>query len=172
MVGGDTVFEHLSLDDMPARGGPIEHVVSADSGTAGRLHVRYQCIGPLIMENLHHLGVGAGVHVAGENGRQSGARQQLVDARRFGQSRIGFASLIEVRAGELHQRSVRSGAELRRQCRPRLAIRGEANWLPIWIDPEVGSFACGTVELGGCLVVLTGRLTQQFQLSVGPVLRF
>ena len=54
----------------------------------------------------------------------------------------------------------------------RLAIRGEANWLPIWIEPEVGSFACGSIEFGGCLVVLTGRLTQQFQMSVGPVLRF
>jgi hypothetical protein len=52
------------------------------------------------------------------------------------------------------------------------AIRAEAQWLPILIDPEVGAFACGTVGLGGCLVVLTGPLTQQFELSVGPVVRF
>jgi hypothetical protein len=52
------------------------------------------------------------------------------------------------------------------------AIRAEAKWLPILIDPEVGAFACGTVGAGGCLVVLSGRLTQQFELSVGPVVRF
>jgi hypothetical protein len=54
----------------------------------------------------------------------------------------------------------------------RLAIRAEASWLPIWVEPEVGGWACGTFQFGGCLVVLTGRLTQQFEMSVGPVLRF
>jgi hypothetical protein len=64
------------------------------------------------------------------------------------------------------------GAGLKEFLGSRLAIRAEAKWLPIWINPEVGAWACGTVGVGGCIVVLTGRLTQQFELSVGPVVRF
>ncbi len=64
------------------------------------------------------------------------------------------------------------GAGLKQFLGSRLAIRAEAKWLPILIDPSVGPWACGTVVVGGCLVVLSGRLTQQFELSVGPVLRF
>ena len=64
------------------------------------------------------------------------------------------------------------GAGLKQFLGPRFAIRGEAQWLPIVIDPEVGAWGCGTVGLGGCFVILNGRLTQQFELSVGPVLRF
>jgi hypothetical protein len=51
----------------------------------------------------------------------------------------------------------------------RLGIRVQAQWLPIWVEPEVRSFACG---YGGCVVVLSGRLTQQFEVSVGPVFHF
>ena len=64
------------------------------------------------------------------------------------------------------------GAGLKQSLGPRFAIRAEAKWLPILIDPEVGAWACGTVGVGGCLVVVTGSLTQQFELSVGPVVRF
>jgi hypothetical protein len=52
------------------------------------------------------------------------------------------------------------------------AIRAEARWMGIWINPEVGAFACGTVAAGGCVVVLTGPVTQQFELTIAPVLRF
>lgn len=64
------------------------------------------------------------------------------------------------------------GAGLKQFLSSRLAIRGEAQWLPIVLDPSVSGFACGTVQFGGCLVVLNGDLVQQFQLTVGPVLRF
>jgi hypothetical protein len=64
------------------------------------------------------------------------------------------------------------GAGLKQSLGSRFAIRAEAKWLPILIDPEVGGWACGTVGIGGCLVVLNGPLTQQFEFSVGPVLRF
>jgi hypothetical protein len=64
------------------------------------------------------------------------------------------------------------GAGLKQFLGSRFAIRAEAQWLPILIDPEVSAFACGTVGGGGCLVVLSGPLTQQFELSIGPVLRF
>ena len=63
------------------------------------------------------------------------------------------------------------GAGLKQFLGSRFAIRGEVSWLPIWVDPEVGAWACGTAA-GGCIVVLNGRLTQQFELSVGPVVRF
>ena len=64
------------------------------------------------------------------------------------------------------------GSGLKQFLGSRFAIRAEAKWLPILIDPKVGPWACGTVGVNGCLVVLTGSLTQQFELSVGPVVRF
>ena len=65
------------------------------------------------------------------------------------------------------------GAVLKQFLGSRFAIHAEAKWLPILIDPEVGAWACGTVGVGGCIVVVrTGTLTQQFELSVGPVVRF
>jgi hypothetical protein len=64
------------------------------------------------------------------------------------------------------------GAGLKQFLGSSFALRAEAKWLPILIDPQVSSWACGTVGVGGCLVVLSGPLTQQFELSVGPVVRF
>ena len=64
------------------------------------------------------------------------------------------------------------GGGLKQFLGSRLAIRAEAKWLPIVFDPEVSGLACGTVGIGGCLVVLSGQLTPQFELSVGPVVRF
>jgi len=64
------------------------------------------------------------------------------------------------------------GAGVKQLVGSRFAVRAEAKWLPILIDPEVGAWACGTVAVGGCQVVLTGPVTQQFELSIGPVLRF
>jgi hypothetical protein len=64
------------------------------------------------------------------------------------------------------------GAGLKQFVGSRLAIRAEAQWLPIVLEPTVSAFACGTIQSGGCLVVLNGELVQQFQLSIGPVVRF
>jgi hypothetical protein len=64
------------------------------------------------------------------------------------------------------------GTGLKQSLGSRLAIRAEALWLPILVEPSVDGFACGTIQFGGCLVVLNGELVQQFQLSIGPVLRF
>ena len=64
------------------------------------------------------------------------------------------------------------GGGLKQFLGSRLAIRAEAQWLPILVEPSVGGFACGTIQFGGCLVVLSGELVQQFQLSIGPVVRF
>jgi hypothetical protein len=64
------------------------------------------------------------------------------------------------------------GAGLKQFLGSRLAIRAEAQWLPILIEPSVSGFACGTIQFGGCLVVLNGELVQQFHMSIGPVVRF
>jgi hypothetical protein len=61
------------------------------------------------------------------------------------------------------------GTGLKVAVNPKLGFRVEARWLPIWVQPEVSSFACG---FGGCVAVLSGRLTQQFELTAGPVFRF
>ena len=64
------------------------------------------------------------------------------------------------------------GSGLKQFIGSRFAIRAEATWLPILVEPSVGGFACGTLQFGGCLVVLNGELVSQFQLSIGPVVSF
>jgi hypothetical protein len=44
----------------------------------------------------------------------------------------------------------------------------QGEWLPIWVDPEVEAFICGS----GCVVRLGGTLSSQGQFSAGPLLRF
>jgi hypothetical protein len=61
------------------------------------------------------------------------------------------------------------GTGLKLFWKSRLGVRVQAQWLPIWVEPEVRSFACVS---GGCIFVLGGRLTEQFEVSVGPVFRF
>ena len=61
------------------------------------------------------------------------------------------------------------GTGLKVAVNSKLGIRVEARWLPIWVQPEVSTFACG---FGGCVAVLSGRLTQQFEVTAGPVFRF
>jgi len=74
--------------------------------------------------------------------------------------------------GEFTRFSFGFGGGLKQFLGSRLAIRAEAQWLPIVVEPSVDGFACGTVQFGGCLVILQGELVQQFQLSIGPVVRF
>ena len=64
------------------------------------------------------------------------------------------------------------GTGLKQFLGSHFAIKAEAKWLPILIAPEVSSWACGVVGVGGCIVVLTGPAAQQFELSIGPVVRF
>jgi hypothetical protein len=64
------------------------------------------------------------------------------------------------------------GAGLKQFLGSRFAIRAEAQWLPILLEPSVRRFACGTLLFGGCLLVLDGELVQQVHFSIGPVVRF
>ena len=47
-------------------------------------------------------------------------------------------------------------------------FRVQAEWLPIWVNPEVKAFVCG----GGCVVRLGGQLSSQGEIILGPMLRF
>ena len=49
-----------------------------------------------------------------------------------------------------------------------LGLRVQAEWLPVVVSPEVGSFLCG----GGCVAHLTGTVVSQGEIAVGPVFRF
>jgi hypothetical protein len=64
------------------------------------------------------------------------------------------------------------GSGLKQFIGRRFAIRAEATWLPILVEPSVSGFACGTLQFGGCLLVLNGELVSQFQLTIGPVVSF
>ena len=44
----------------------------------------------------------------------------------------------------------------------------QAQWLPIWVTPEVTAFVCGA----GCVVRVGGTLSSQGEVTIGPVLRF
>ena len=61
------------------------------------------------------------------------------------------------------------GTGLKLFLRPKLGVRVQAQWLPIWVEPEMRAFACGG---GSCITVLSGRLAQQFEVSAGPVFHF
>lgn len=47
-------------------------------------------------------------------------------------------------------------------------IRLQAQWLPIWLNPEVKGLACG----GGCVVSFGGKLADQAEVSLGPIFSF
>ena len=64
------------------------------------------------------------------------------------------------------------GAGLKQFLGSWFAIRADAQWLPILVEPSVSGFACGTIQFGGCLVLLNGDLVHQLQFSIGPVVRF
>lgn len=49
-----------------------------------------------------------------------------------------------------------------------VGLRMQAEWLPIVVDPGVGSFVCG----GGCVVQLSSTLASQGEIVVGPMFRF
>jgi hypothetical protein len=93
----------------------------------------------------------------------------------------GLRSFLTLSVGATHIGAARDsftrfsfgfGTGLKQFIGSHLAIRAEAQWLPIWIEPEVGSFGCSTLGASGCFAILTGRTTQQFELSIGPVVRF
>ena len=97
--------------------------------------------------------------------------QEVKGLRSFLTGSVGVTNVAAAR-DDFTRFSFGFGAGLKQFVGSRFAIRAEAKWLPILIDPEVGSWACGTVRIGGCIAVLSGPLTQQFELSVGPVIRF
>jgi hypothetical protein len=49
-----------------------------------------------------------------------------------------------------------------------VGLRVQGEWLPILVNPEVGTFVCG----GGCFVHLTGTVVSQGEFVAGPLFRF
>jgi hypothetical protein len=48
-----------------------------------------------------------------------------------------------------------------------LGFKLQAQWLPIWVTPEVRAFC-----RAGCVIQLTGQLVSQGEVAIGPVIRF
>jgi hypothetical protein len=82
-----------------------------------------------------------------------------VGATHFGTTNDGFTRF-----------SFGFGTGLKVLLNSRFGLRFQAQWLPIWVDPEVRGLACGSGS--GCIVVLSGKLIEQFEVSAGPVFRF
>jgi hypothetical protein len=61
------------------------------------------------------------------------------------------------------------GGGVKISIHPRVRCRVQAQWIPIWIEPEARGLTC---RGGGCAVVLSGTLTHQFEMSFGPVFHF
>ena len=48
-----------------------------------------------------------------------------------------------------------------------LGFKAQAEWVPLWVSPEVEAF-CGV----GCIVHFGGKVTSQGEITIGPVFRF
>lgn len=96
------------------------------------------------------------------------ALDEVTDLRPFVMASVGATHLGSSSNG-FTRFSFGLGTGLKMNVNSRIGVRVQAQWLPIWVQPEVSGFACG---FGGCIAVLSGRLTQQFEISAGPVFRF
>jgi hypothetical protein len=61
------------------------------------------------------------------------------------------------------------GGGVKISIHPRVRWRVQAEWLPIWIEPEARGLTC---RGGVCAVFLSGTLTHQFEVTFGPVFHF
>jgi hypothetical protein len=59
------------------------------------------------------------------------------------------------------------GAGVRFYARRHLGFKIQAEWLPVFVDPQV-AFICGS----GCIVHIGGTLSSQGEVLAGPILRF
>jgi hypothetical protein len=49
----------------------------------------------------------------------------------------------------------------------RLGFKLQAQWLPLWVSPEITAFC-----RFGCVIHLSGQVTHQGEVTIGPVFRF
>jgi hypothetical protein len=94
--------------------------------------------------------------------------EEMRGLRPFLMGSVG-ATHLETASDSFTRFSFGLGTGLKILLNSKLAVRIQAQWIPIWVDPEVRGFACGG---GGCIAVLSGKLTQQFEVNLGPVFRF
>jgi hypothetical protein len=87
--------------------------------------------------------------------------------RPFVAASLGMAR-IAAAAQSFNRFSFAVGAGVKWFPTRRVGLRVQAEWLPIWTNPEVKGFICG----GGCAVALGGTLASQGQVSLGPIFSF
>jgi hypothetical protein len=79
-----------------------------------------------------------------------------------GATRVGLSSSSSTRF------SFGFGAGVKFFPHPRFGLRVQAEWLPIWVNPEIRGFLCA----GGCIVAVGGKVAEQGEVTIGPVFRF
>jgi hypothetical protein len=93
--------------------------------------------------------------------RQSAIRPYVLAS--LGASRIGLPG------ADLTRFSFGLGGGVKFPIYQRVRWRIQAEWLPIWIEPEARGLICRN---GGCAAFLSGTLAHQFEISFGPVFHF
>jgi hypothetical protein len=81
---------------------------------------------------------------------------------------VGATHVSGVRNGSFTRFSFGLGVGINVFVNRHLGFRVQAEWLPIWVNPEVNAFVCG----GGCVVRLGGQISSQGEITMGPMLRF
>ena len=81
---------------------------------------------------------------------------------------VGATHVSGVRNGSFTRFSFGLGVGIKVFANRHLGFRVQAEWLPIWVNPEVNAFVCG----GGCVVRLGGQISSLGEITMGPMLRF
>src|SRR5262249_18420372 len=89
-------------------------------------------------------------------------------ARPFVVGSVGATHLSNGTSGGFTRFSFGLGGGIKVFPRRHFGFRIQAEWLPIWLDPEVKTLVCG----GGCVVRVGGTLSSQGEVTMGPLLRF
>jgi|KBSSwiStaDraftv2_1062776.scaffolds.fasta_scaffold40667_5 hypothetical protein len=89
-------------------------------------------------------------------------------ARPFIMGGVGWTRISSTEATNTFTRfSFGLGGGIKAFPSPHLGFKLQAQWLPMWVTPEVQAF-CRV----GCVVHLTGQLVSQGEVAIGPVIRF
>ena len=95
-------------------------------------------------------------------------RQWPAWARPFIMGGVGWTRISSTEATNAFTRfSFGLGGGIKAFPSPHLGFKLQAQWLPLWVSPEVQAF-CRV----GCVVHLTGQLVSQGEIAIGPVIRF
>ena len=91
-----------------------------------------------------------------------------VGARPFVMGSVGASRISNASNGSFVRFSMGLGGGIKFFLNRHFGVRVQAQWLPLFVDPEVVSFVCG----GGCVVHLNAGLSSQGEVAIGPIFRF